>query len=83
MVKTDDLQKLTRKELAKKIYKIKITFGEPLIPIGSKKRLSEAEFIKRYLNGISGTKGFKKDELISILQRYLQKEGGANARKKK
>ena len=69
----EDIQKLTRKQLASRLYKNKIKLGEPLVPIGSKKRLTEEEFTKRYLNGIGGSKGFKKDELIVLNETYDKK----------
>lgn len=68
-----ELEKLTKKELAQRLYKTKIKLGVPLIPIGSKKRLTEDEFVKRYLNGIGGTTGFKKDELIQLNETYDKK----------
>lgn len=68
-----ELEKLTRKELAQRLYKTKIKLGERLIPIGSKKRLTEDEFVKRYLNGVGATSGFKKQELIQLNESYDKK----------
>ena len=66
----NNIQKLTKKELAQRLYKTKIKLGEPLIPIGAKKRMSEEEFVRRYLNGVGGTTGFKKHELIQLNETY-------------
>lgn len=63
-------EKLTKKELASKLYDLKKKTGANLTPVGSKQPLTRAEFTKRYLNGVGGTKGFKKDELVSLTKRY-------------
>lgn len=68
-----DLNKLTRKELAEELYKAKKHLGENITPIGRTTPLTKQEFTKRYLNGIGGTKGFKKDELKSLLESRLTK----------
>lgn len=63
-------ESLTKKELASKLYDLKKKTGANLTPVGSKQPLTRAEFTKRYLNGVGGTKGFKKDELVSLAKRY-------------
>ena len=63
----------TRKDLAIEIYHLKLLNGETLIPIGRQTRLSKNEFIKRYLNGIGASSGFKKTELESLVERYKKK----------
>lgn len=65
---------MTRKELAQELYKAKIRNGNPLIPIGSTKRMSEQEFVRRYLNGVGVSRGFKKDTLEYLLSKELLKE---------
>lgn len=67
----EDLNKLTRVQLCEKLYKFYLASGST--PIGSDKPLSLREYTKRYLKGIGGCKGFKKNELISILSRCLEK----------
>lgn len=69
-----DLNKLTRKELAGELYEVKKRLGDPMIPIGRTTQLTKQEFTKRYLNGVGGTTGFKKAELISLLERRLLEE---------
>lgn len=64
------LEKMTRAELASQLYDKKKKCGEKLVPIGRKTALTRAEFTKRYLNGIGGTQGFKKQELISLNETY-------------
>ena len=56
---------MTRKELASAIY-------ETEVKLGYKLHCDKKEFVKRHLNGIGGVKGFKKDELQSILNRRLE-----------
>ena len=68
-----DLNKLTRKELAEELYKAKKQLGENITPIGRTTPLTKQEFTKRYLNGVGGTKGFKKDKLKSLLESRLNK----------
>lgn len=63
----------TRKDLAVELYHLKLLNGESLVPIGRKTRLSEEEFTKRYLNGIGGSAGFKKNELASLIESYKKK----------
>ena len=60
---------MTKKELAEQIYAHKIRTGACITPVGRKTPLSKKEFVHRYLNGVGGTKGFKKNELQSILSR--------------
>lgn len=60
---------MTRKELAEEIYKHKKRIGANITPIGRKTPLTKQEFVHRYLNGVGGSKGFKKEELQSILSR--------------
>lgn len=66
-----DLNKMTRKELCKELYKYYIKSGST--PIGSDQPLSLKEYTRRYLNGIGGCKGFKKDELIGLLNRCIER----------
>ena len=56
---------MTRKDLASAIYDIEVKLGRKL-------HCDKNEFVKRYINGIGGAKGFKKDELQSILDRRLE-----------
>ena len=56
---------MTRKELATAIYDTEVKLGYKL-------HCDKKEFVKRHLNGIGGAKGFKKDELQSILNRRLE-----------
>ena len=56
---------MTRKELASAIYDTEVKLGYKL-------HCDKNEFVKRHLNGIGGAKGFKKDELQSILDRRLE-----------
>ena len=56
---------MTRKELASAIYDTEVKLGYKL-------HCDKKEFVKRHLNGIGGAKGFKKDELQSILDRRLE-----------
>lgn len=65
---------MTRKELAEQIYAEKKRQGVQMIPIGRKTPLTKQEFVKRYLNGIGGTKGFKKQELESLLETERKKK---------
>lgn len=59
---------MTRKELAEQIYVEKKRIGANITSIGRKTPLSKQEFVHRYLNGVGGTKGFKKEELESLLE---------------
>lgn len=68
-----EVENMTRKDLAHTLFKAKKKLGEPLVPIGRNKPLTEQEFTKRYLNGIGGTKGFKKAELIELNKTYAKK----------
>ena len=56
---------MTRKDLAGEIYDVEVKLGYNL-------HCDKKEFIKRYLNGVGAAKGFKKDELQSILDRRLE-----------
>ena len=56
---------MTRKDLAAAIYDTEVKLGYKL-------HCDKKEFVKRHLNGIGGAKGFKKDELQSILDRRLE-----------
>ena len=56
---------MTRKDLAGAIYDVEVKLGYNL-------HCNKNEFIKRYLNGVGVAKGFKKDELQSILDRRLE-----------
>ena len=56
---------MTRKDLAGEIYDAEVKLGYNL-------HCDKKEFIKRYLNGVGAAKGFKKDELQSILDRRLE-----------
>lgn len=56
---------MTRKELASAIYDTEVKLGYKL-------HCDKKEFVKRHLNGIGVAKGFKKDELQSILNRRLE-----------
>ena len=56
---------MTRKDLAGAIYDVEVKLGYNL-------HCDKNEFIKRYLNGVGVAKGFKKDELQSILDRRLE-----------
>ena len=67
------LERMTRTELASELYDKKRALGEQLTPIGRKTPLTRAEFTKRYLNGIGGTSGFKKAELIQLNETYSNK----------
>lgn len=66
-------KKITRKELAEQIYAEKKRIGATITPIGRKTPLSKQEFVHRYLNGVGGTKGFKKAELESLLETMKKK----------
>ena len=66
----NNLAFLTRAELASELYDLKKKTGANLTPVGRTKPLTRAEFTKRYLNGVGGTKGFCKEELISLTKRY-------------
>lgn len=63
----------TKVELAKELYHKKIKYGEALVPVGRKSRLTETEFVKRYLNGVGGAPAFKKDELVLLNKAYDEK----------
>ena len=65
-----NFEEMTKKELCKELYKLYILSG--VKPIGSSKPLSLADFSRRYLNGCGACKGFKKDELISLLKIRLE-----------
>lgn len=67
------IEKMTRTELASELYDKKRALGEQLTPIGRKTPLTREEFTKRYLNGIGGTSGFKKAELIQLNETYSNK----------
>jgi hypothetical protein len=54
---------MTRKELATEIYRI----DEQKTP----HKCNEKEWVKRALNGIAGTKGFLKDELMDMYNRRI------------
>lgn len=56
---------MTRKDLAGAIYDTEVKLGYNL-------HCDKNEFVKRHLNGIGGVKGFKKDELQSMLNRRLE-----------
>ena len=56
---------MTKKDLAGAIYDVEVKLGYNL-------HCDKKEFIKRYLNGVGAAKGFKKDELQSILDRRLE-----------
>ena len=56
---------MTRKDLASAIYDTEVKLGYNL-------HCDKKEFVKRYLNGVGVAKGFKKDELQSILDRRLE-----------
>ena len=56
---------MTKKDLAGEIYDVEVKLGYNL-------HCDKKEFIKRYLNGVGAAKGFKKDELQSILDRRLE-----------
>ena len=56
---------MTKKDLAGAIYDVEVKLGYNL-------HCDKKEFIKRYLNGVGVAKGFKKDELQSILDRRLE-----------
>ena len=62
---------MTRKELAKEIYRLKKKWMPNVI--GMDRPLNEKEFIKRYLYGCGGSKGFSKSELILILESEREK----------
>lgn len=66
-------EKMTKKELCENLYDAKRKLGEKLIPIGRKTPLTKQEFTKRYINGVGGTNGFKKSELIQLNERYVSK----------
>ena len=68
-----ELEKLTRKELCCELYKYYLLEGTT--PIGRKKPLTLKEFIHRYLNGIGACRGFKKDALIGLLERKIERWG--------
>lgn len=54
---------MTRKELAIEIYRMD--------ELKTSHKCSEKEWVKRALNGIAGTKGFLKDELIDMYNRRM------------
>ena len=56
---------MTRKDLASAIYDTEVKLGYKL-------HCDKKEFVKRHLNGVGGVKGFKKDELQSMLNRRLE-----------
>ena len=62
---------MTRKEIAKEIYHLKKNWMPNVI--GMDRPLTEEEFIKRYLYGCGGSKGFSKNELILILESEREK----------
>lgn len=64
---------MTRKELAEQIYAEKKRTGANITPIGRKTPLSKQEFVHRYLNGVGASKGFKKSELESLLERIKKR----------
>ena len=66
-LKTIDLKKLKRVDLAGLIYDVETQY------LNQVKHVDRNEFIKRHLNGVGCAKGFKKDELIDILSRRIEK----------
>lgn len=64
---------MTRKEIAEKLYDEKKRTGARITPIGRNTPLSKQEFVKRYLNGVGGIKGFKKEELQYLLEKESKK----------
>lgn len=68
-----EIDKMTRKELAIELRNQKLKNGTLPNVIGRKTPLTEKEFVKRYLNGVGGAPGFKKEELKSLLQREQQR----------
>ena len=54
---------MTRKELAMEIYRMD--------ELKTTHKCNEKEQVKRALNGIAGTKGFLKDELIDMYNRRM------------
>ena len=66
-LKEMDLNKLKRVDLAGLIYDVETQY------LNQVKHVDRNEFIKRHLNGVGSAKGFKKDELIDILSRRIEK----------
>lgn len=64
---------MTKKELAEALYAEKKRTGACITPIGRKTPLTKQEFVKRYLNGVGGTTGFKKDALEFLLKKEKAK----------
>lgn len=77
-----NFKKMTKRELCENLYYTKRKLGEDLIPIGRKTSLTKQEFVKRYVNGVGGTNGFKKSELIELNEIYVSKLGRGYGRKK-
>ena len=71
-----DLNKLKRVDLAGLIYDVETQY------LNQVKHVDRNEFIKRHLNGVGCAKGFKKDELIDILSRRIEKALEMNNTKK-
>ena len=68
-----EFEKMTRKELCVELYKYYLLEGTK--PIGSTKPLKLVEFVRRYMNGIGSARGFKKNELIGLLERKIERWG--------
>lgn len=66
-LKIIDLKKFKRADLAGLIYDVETQY------LNQVKHVDRNEFIKRHLNGVGCAKGFKKDELIDILSRRIEK----------
>lgn len=64
---------MTKKELAEALYAEKKRTGACITPIGRKTPLTKQEFVKRYLGGVGGTMGFKKNELEYLLAKEKTK----------
>lgn len=64
---------MTKKELAEALYTEKKRTGACITPIGRKTPLTKQEFVKRYLSGVGGTMGFKKNELEYLLTKEKSK----------
>lgn len=64
---------MTKKELAEALYAEKKRTGACITPIGRKTPLNKQEFVKRYLNGVGASKGFKKDALEYLLAKEKSK----------
>lgn len=73
-MKIDINQKLSRKELAKEIYRSRVRTKTVPIPIGRSKPLTEKEFVQRYTRGIGGVEPFDKEALQYLLEKELKNE---------